>query len=105
MALQLVDRTLVGVSRSQIVTGREHVAGVEADADAPFVIDELSDLAKLVETAAETRALSGGSLEQRNHIVIGNRCVDPVERAGNAVDAGLRSRSHVRPWMQHNSAD
>jgi hypothetical protein len=58
MAFEVVDRPLVAVARPQLVAGREDVAGVDADADALLVVDELPDRAELLERAAEAGALA-----------------------------------------------
>src|SRR5437870_125454 len=55
--LDLFGRALPAAARADVVAGGEDVAGVDADADALPVVDELDDLPELLERAAEAGAL------------------------------------------------
>src|SRR5581483_1912628 len=103
--VEIVDRLFVRITTAKVVARRKNVARVEADADALRVIDEANDLAELLERAADARALAGRRLEQRDHFVIRQRRVDPIERSRNLFDSCARTRAHVRAWMQHDCAD
>src|ERR1051326_7252953 len=70
VAVDLVDDALPSVARADVVAGGEDVAGVDADADALFVVDEGDDPPPLLQRAAEARALARGSLEQRDDFVV-----------------------------------
>src|SRR6266496_3576368 len=98
MLLDGLHRFLVPSARAEVVPRREHVARIEADADALVVVDRPEDLPQLFKGAADARSLSGRGLQERDHVVIRSRRVHPIERPGNLLDSCVRSRAHMSAW-------
>src|SRR5688572_30268063 len=97
--LEIVDRPFVLTRGTDVVTGGEDVAGIDADADAVSFVDEPEHLSELCEGTAETRSLSSGCLQERHHLVIGDGLVNGVERPGDLIDSLFDSGSHMCAWM------
>ena len=96
----VVDGALVRVVVAQLVSGREDVAGVEADADPLFVVHEPDHLPELFERAADATPLAGCGLEQRHHAMIGDEGVHLIQRSRDLVDARGGARTEVRAGVE-----
>ena len=92
-AVELVDDLAERLGRAYVVSGREQMAGVEADPDAVAAAGGVEQRLELLERAAEGAAGAGGVLEVERALVgLGQRFVDDLagalDRLGDV--AGLR---------------
>ena len=65
--LELRHGDVVSLLRADVVARREHVAGVDADADARLVFDLVDDVGEVLELPAEVAALPRRVLQHQRH--------------------------------------
>ena len=86
------------------VTGREHVAGIEADAEAFRILHAVEYRGNLLELRTEARALPRGEFEQHLNLEPGRAGANFIESRDDLGDARIDTAAGVRAGMRHEVA-
>ncbi len=102
--LELPQGSPVSLFRAEVVSGREGVAGIQADPHTVATSNPADDCGQVLEAVAQACALSGRVLEQDSYG--GTHLIQrPVQRGSHAREAFLFTGSHVRPGMQDHAGN
>src|SRR5205807_5496277 len=102
--IELLERFVISAVRRNVVSGREDVAGVEADGDAIRTLAALADRAQLLESPTQRIALTGGRLQQHQAGPAMAR-EDAVEGIGDGAQPPLRLGARARMHDQVGRSD
>ena len=86
-ALELIKRVFCCLGGAQVITGGKRVAGINAHADAGFVLHAVDNRRQMFELKAEVAALTSGVLNHRRHAF--GFIQSDVNGLGNARQAGM----------------
>src|SRR5262249_44490969 len=100
---ELAERPSVSLFGTDVVSGREQVARVEADADAPMTIHLRDDRGELLERRSQCRPLAGSVLEYHHRSPAPVSSEQAEERLGNEIDSGRRVAIRVAAGMEHDA--
>src|SRR5262249_60768639 len=95
--IELFHRPPVALGRSNVIPGREQVAGVEADVDPLLLGHPVENLAQVFETPTQHAALPGGDLQAKTSAKPRRARVHLVDSRGDSRQAPLCVR--IRAWM------
>ncbi|GMU22111.1 MAG: hypothetical protein AMXMBFR13_21990 [Phycisphaerae bacterium] len=103
--VEVGHRPGIAFRRTQLISGCERVAGVEADAQ-PFRLAHLAEnVGDVRESMPDAGPLPGGDFQQNAGGETGRLLMNQVDRLADAADAGDFTDPHVASRVRNQSAD
>src|SRR5262245_37808975 len=78
------------------ITGGKQMAGIDAHAEPPGVLDAVENAGQVLEAPTETRPLAGRVLQQALSADAARLAVDFIQRPDNSSDAGRLAGRSIR---------